>query len=76
MKSQRVRTYQLTDRLHAGRMARVSADGIVGTLSAWLAELDASSTMVDDLARVVRIGDWTAAHAIAEYLSVDVAVAA
>jgi hypothetical protein len=76
MKSQRVRTYQLTDRLHAGRMARVSADGIVGTLSAWLAELDASSTMVDDLARVVRIGDWTAARAIAEYLSVDVAVAA
>jgi hypothetical protein len=76
MKSQRVRTYQLTDRLHAGRMARVSADGIVGTLSAWLAELDASSTMVDDLARVVRTGDWTAAHAIAEYLSIDVAVAA
>ena len=76
MKSQKVKTYQLTDRLHVGRMARVSADGIVGTLSAWLAELDASSTMVDDLARVVRNGDWTAAHAIAEYLSIDVAVAA
>jgi len=75
MKSQKVRTYQLTDRLHVGRMARVSVDGIVGTLSAWLAELDASSTMVD-LARVVRNGDWTAAHAIAEYLSIDVAVAA
>ena len=76
MKSQKVKTFQLTDRLHVGRMARVSADGIVGTLSAWLAELDASSTMVDDLARVVRNGDWTAAHAIAEYLSIDVAVAA
>ena len=76
MKSQKVKTFQLTDRLHVGRMARVSADGIVGTLSAWLAELDASSTMVDDLARVVRNGDWTAAHAIAEYLSIDVAMAA
>ena len=76
MKSRKVKTYQLTDRLHVGRMARVSADGIVGTLSAWLAELDASSTMVDDLARVVRNGDWTAAHAIAEYLSIDVAMAA
>ena len=65
MKSQKVKTYQLTDRLHVGRMARVSADGIVGTLSARLAELDASSTMVDDLARVVRNGDWTAAHAVA-----------
>jgi hypothetical protein len=76
MKSQRVKICQLTDRLPVGRMARVSADGIVGTLSAWLAEPDASSTMVDNLARVVRNGDWTAAHAIAEYLSINVAVAA
>ncbi|MGO4443361.1 hypothetical protein AB4Z42_08370 [Mycobacterium sp. 2YAF39] len=76
MKSQRVRTYQLTDNLHAGRMARVSADGIVATVSAWLAELDTSSTLVDDLAHTVRTGDWTAAHAIAEYLSIDVTVAA
>lgn len=76
MKSRRVRTYQLTDRLHVGRVARVSADGIVATISAWLAELDASSPMVEDLAHTVRIGDWTAAHAIAEYLSVDVTVAA
>jgi hypothetical protein len=76
MKSQNVKTFQLTDRLHVGRMARVSADGIVGAESAWLAELDTSSTMVDDLARVVRNGDWTAAHAIAEYLSIDVAMAA
>lgn len=76
MKSQGVTTYQLTDRLHAGRVARVSADGIVGIVAAWLAELDASSPMIEDLARTVRIGDWTAAHAIAEILSVDVTVAA
>lgn len=76
MKSQTVRTYQLTDRLHAGRMARVSADDIAGAVTAWLAELDASSPMVEDLARMVRIGDWTAVHAIAEYLSVDVTVGA
>lgn len=76
MKSQRVRTYQLTDRLHAGRIVRVSADGIVAAVSAWLAELDTSSPLVEDLAHTVRIGDWTAAHAIAEYLSIDVTVAA
>ena len=76
MKSQRVRTYQLTDRLHIGRVARVSADGIVATVASWLAELDADSPMVEDLARTVGAGDWTAAHAIAEYLSVDVTVAA
>jgi hypothetical protein len=29
MKSQGVNTHQPTDRLHAGRMVRVSADGIV-----------------------------------------------
>jgi hypothetical protein len=76
MKSQRVKIIRLTDRLHAGRVARVTADGIVATVAAWLAELDASSPMVEDLARNVRTGDWTAAHAIAEYLSVDVTVAA
>ncbi|BBZ17907.1 hypothetical protein [Mycolicibacterium gadium] len=76
MKSQRVRTYQLTDRLHAGRIVRVSADGIVAAVSAWLAELDTRSPLVDDLARTVRTGNWTAAHAIAEYLSIEVTVAA
>jgi hypothetical protein len=69
-------TYQVTDRLHAGRTVRVSADGIVSTVSAWLAELGASSPLVEDLARTVRASNWTAAHAIAECLSVDVAVAA
>ena len=27
--------YQLTDRLHDGRIAYVSADGIVSTVSSW-----------------------------------------
>lgn len=70
------RTYQLTDRLHAGRTVQVSADAIVTTVSAWLAELGASSPLVQDLAVTVRDGNWTAAHAIADCLSIDVAVAA
>jgi hypothetical protein len=69
-------TYQLTDCLHDGRTVRVPADRIAWTLSVWLAELGARSPLVSDLARTVRDGDWTAAHAIADLLSVDVAVAA
>lgn len=76
MRSQRMTTYQVTDRLHEGRTVRVSADGIVSTVSAWLAELGASSPLVEDLFRTVRASNWTAAHAIAECLSVDVTVAA
>lgn len=68
--------YQLTDRLHDGRTACVSAEGIIRTVSTWLAELGAYSPLVEDLARMVRDGDWTAAHAIADQLGVDVAVAA
>ena len=68
--------YQLTDRLHEGRTAQVSAEGIVNTVSAWLAELGARSPIVEYLARAVRNGDWVAAHSIADCLSVDVAVAA
>lgn len=70
------RTYQLTDRLHEGRTVHVSADAIVCTVSEWLAELGAHSPLVEELARTVCAGDWTAAHAIADSLSVDVAVAA
>ena len=70
------RTYQLADRLHPGRTVEVSADGIVTAVSTWLAELGASSPLVEDLALTVREGDWTAAHAIADCLSIDVAVAA
>jgi len=69
-------TYQLTDCLHHGRTVYVSADGIAYAESAWLAELGAHSPLVEDLARTVRDGDWTAAYAIADLLSVDVAVAA
>ena len=68
--------YLLTDRLHGGRTVRVCADGIVSTVSAWLAELGADSPLAEDLAATVRDGDWPAAHAIAEQLSVDLSVAA
>lgn len=69
-------TYQLTDRLHGGRTVRVSGDGIITTVSAWLAELGAQSPLVEDLARTVRDGQWAAVYAIADCLSVDVTVAA
>lgn len=69
-------TYQLSDCLNDGRTVHVPADGIAYTVSAWLAELGAHSPLVEDLARTVRDGDWTAAYAIADLLSVDVAVAA
>ena len=68
--------YQLTDRLHDGHMARVPAHQITATVSAWLAELGAHSPLVDDLARAVRGGDWPAAYALADCLSIEVAVAA
>ena len=68
-------TYQLTDCLHL-RTARVPADAIACTVATWLAELGARSPLADELARTVRSGDWTAAHAIADMLSIDVAVAA
>jgi hypothetical protein len=68
--------YQVADRLHSGRAVRVSSEQIASTVSAWLAELGADSPMVDDLARAVRAGDWTTAHALEDLLSVDVMVAA
>ncbi len=69
-------TYQITDLLHEGRTVRVPADGIVSTVSGWLAELGVSSPLVDDLARTMRTGNWPAAHAIADSLSIGVTVAA
>ncbi|GAB3231668.1 hypothetical protein GCM10027535_39540 [Mycolicibacterium hippocampi] len=68
-------TYQLTDRLHEGRTARVSVDGIAGTVSAWLADLDVHSPLAEDLAQTVRDGQWAAAYAIADRLSVEVTIA-
>ncbi|MGX9789327.1 hypothetical protein [Mycobacterium sp. MMS18-G62] len=69
-------TYQVTDLLRDSRSARVGCDQIASTVSRWLAELGADSPLVEDLARAVQTGDWAAAHAFAEYLSIDVAVAA
>lgn len=67
--------YQLTDRLHHGRIARVPAQEITATVSAWLAELGAHSPMVDDLARAVCAGDWPTAYAIGDCLSIGIAIA-
>ena len=68
--------YRVTQCLRDGRTAEVPGHEIASTVSAWLAELGADSPLVDDLAQAVHAGDWSAAHAIGEYLSVDVTVAA
>ena len=73
--SARATTYQLTDRLHAGRTVRVSAEGITCTVSAWLVELGACSPLVEDLALTVHKGDWPTVHAIDDRLSVHLSVA-
>jgi len=65
--------YELTDRLHDGHIARVSASQITTTVSAWLAELGVHSPLVGDLERAVRDGDWAAAHALGECLSIEIA---
>ena len=68
--------YCVTDRLHSERTVWVHAHEIAPLVTAWLAELGAHSTLVDDLARAAQIGDWAAAHAVGDQLSVDVALAA
>jgi hypothetical protein len=68
--------YQLTDRLHDGRTVRIQADQIAPTVASWLAELGACSPLVEVLGRAVRDGDWPAIHGLADYLSVEVQVAA
>ncbi|WP_353373631.1 hypothetical protein [Mycobacterium sp.] len=73
----RTRTiYRVSDRLHAERCVNVPGHEIAPTVSAWLAELGAHSSLVEDLARAVAAGDWPEARAIGEYLAVDVTVAA
>ena len=67
--------YQIADRLHEQRTARVTGDAIATTVSAWLAELGVHSPMAEDLARAVRSGDWPAVYSIGEHLSVHVAIA-
>jgi hypothetical protein len=69
-----VTIYQLNDRLHDGRTVRLTAEEIVTTVSGWLAELGASSPLVEDLAQAVRVADWPKAHSLGEYLSVEVTV--
>ena len=68
--------YCVTDRLHGGRTALVPGCQLAPTVSAWLAELGAHSPLVDDLARAACVGDWAAAHVVADQLSVDVTLAA
>jgi hypothetical protein len=68
-------TYQVTDRLHTGRTVHVAGHEIASTISAWLAELGVRSPLAEDLAHAVHAGDWPAAHAIGEHLSVDVTIA-
>jgi hypothetical protein len=70
-----VTIHRLTDPLHDGRTVHVCADGLVATLTTWLAELGAASPLVDDLAEAVRAGDWPTAHALSDFLSVEVSLA-
>ena len=69
-------TYYVTDRLHDEHTVQVPGHEIAPIVSAWLAELGAHSPLVEDLARAARAGDWAAAHAVGDQLSVDVTVAA
>jgi hypothetical protein len=69
-------TYELVDRLHVGRSARVSGDGIASVVSTWLAELGVDSPLAEELARAARANNWPAVHAIGDRLSLDVMVAA
>ena len=67
--------YRVTDRLHTGRTVQVPGREIARVVSAWLAELGAHS-LVNDLERAARIGDWAAARAAGDQLSVHVALVA
>lgn len=67
--------YRVTDRLHGGRTVRVPGNEIAPIVSGWLAELGAHSPLVEELARAARVGDWSAAYAIGDQLSVDVVIA-
>lgn len=67
--------YQLTDRLRNDHVALVPAHRITATVSAWLAELGVDSPLVDELERAVCAGDWAAAHALGECLSIEIVAA-
>jgi hypothetical protein len=68
--------YCVADRLHNGRTVQVPGHEIAPMVPAWLAELGAHSPLVADLARAACVGDWAAAYAVGDQLSVDVTVAA
>lgn len=68
--------YCVTDRLHNRRTVQVPGHEIAPIVSAWLAEVGAHSPLVEDLARAACVGDWAAACAVGDQLSVDVSVAA
>ena len=65
--------YCVTDRLHNGRTVRVPGPEIAPIVSAWLAVLGAHSP--PDLVRAACAGDWAAAYAVGDRLSVAVFVA-
>ncbi|MGO8769642.1 MAG: hypothetical protein ACLQIK_17965 [Mycobacterium sp.] len=64
--------YRVTDRLHRERTVRVPGHQIAPIVAAWLAELGVHSPLVDDLAWAACVGDWAAAYAVGDQLSVDV----
>lgn len=66
--------YQVSDRLQ-GRTVSVPGPEIAGAVAAWLADFDVHSPLVEELADAVRVGDWAAARAIGECLSVDISFA-
>jgi hypothetical protein len=68
--------YRVAQCLRDGHTADVPGTEIATTVSAWLAELGADSPLVEDLAKAVRTNDWPAAHAIGDYLAINVTVAA
>ncbi|XBL77560.1 hypothetical protein U8D41_014315 [Mycobacterium shigaense] len=72
----RLTMYRVSDRLHQGRVVQVPGHEIASVVSGWLAELGACSPLVDDLASAACGGDWAAASAFGDQLSVDVAIAA
>ena len=71
-----MRLYRITDRLHDGRTVDVPCHEIVGVVSTWLAELGIHSQLSEDLARATCAGDWPAAYAVGDRLSIDVTIAA
>jgi hypothetical protein len=68
--------YHVTDLLHAGHAVDLPGHDIAPTLSTWLAELGAHTPLVEELAQAVCAGDWPAAYAIGDRLSIDVTIAA